>query len=258
MKRLPPKHKCLVIAHRGASAVEPENTLRAFERAYKMGADGIEIDLFLTKDNKVVVTHDRNTYRITKNKKDITLTNLRELRQLDFGKKEKIPLLSEVFDHFVKKFSVINLEIKSTGVMRNGIEQKLAHLIKRFRCYKSLLVSSFNPLNLNRFKALMPKVRIGYLLCREQSFLARNRLAIRWMAPDTLNLDKNLYRDPTNKIFFDLPQPKWLWTVDSTAQMQFWLKRGVEAIITNHPDRLIEVMHERKKTTKRHRHQRKR
>jgi len=64
--------KPLVIGHRGASGTEPENTLRAFERAYRMGADGIELDIFLTKDQRIVVTHDNNTYRITKQRKLVT------------------------------------------------------------------------------------------------------------------------------------------------------------------------------------------
>jgi len=233
------KKKCLVIGHRGASGIEPENTLRAFEKAHKIGADGIELDIFLTRDQRVVVTHDDNTYRVTKHNREVTRSTFRELQELDFGKKEKIPLLSEVFDHFLKKFSVINVEIKSTGYKNNGVEEKLMKLIKKFKCSQKILVSSFNPLNLYRFKKIMPKVRIGYLVTHEQNIIARNRLMIRLLQPDILNLDHELKDGKGHQVFFKMPQPKWLWTVNTLQNMRYWLKQNVEAIMTNYPDKLV-------------------
>ena len=96
-----PTRKPLVIAHRGASSAEPENTLRAFKAAYKADADGIELDVVHSKDKKVVVTHDANVKRLTGTDQDVDKLTYAELSQLDFGKGERIPLLEDVFDHFV-------------------------------------------------------------------------------------------------------------------------------------------------------------
>jgi len=116
-------------------------------------------------------------------------------------------------------------------------------LIKKFKCSKKVLVSSFNPLNIYRFKKLLPNIRIGYVMGQGQHIIARNRLAIRWLKPDTLNLDYHFHDNKENQVFFKLPQPKWLWTVNSVKQMKYWLKQNVESIITNYPDKLIKEIH---------------
>lgn len=232
--------KTLVLAHRGASGSEPENTLRAFETAYQMGADGLELDVFLTKDKQLVVTHNNNTALLTGKKHLIRKTDFKNLRKLDFGKKEKIPTLAEVFDQCLKKFSVINIEIKSTGLRTDGIEKRLAELIKTYKCSDQVIISSFNPLNLLRFKRLLPKVRLGYLLCQEQTLIARNWRMINLVKPYSLHLDQNLYRQKKFHSFFDFPRV-YLWTVNTVEQMQFWLDKGVEGIITNYPDKLVKL-----------------
>lgn len=233
--------KCLVIAHRGASALEPENTLRAFAKAHELGADGIELDIFLTKDGHIVVTHDANTKRLARVNKTVEISTLADLKKLDFGKGEKIPMLEEVFRDFLDKFSVINVEIKSTGLRNNGIESKLADLVKKYDAINKILVSSFNPVNLYRFKKCLPTANIGFLCCTSQSVLIRNRWMLHLLKPNTLNLDKNLFKRPLANAFFRLDLPKWVWTVNSSKGMAFWLKMGMSAIITNEPDKLIAI-----------------
>jgi glycerophosphoryl diester phosphodiesterase len=231
------KPEPLVIGHRGASAYEPENTLRAFALAKKMGADGIELDVFRSRDGQVVVTHDENTWRLTGQKHVVRKSSLAELRRLDFGKGEKIPTLEDVFDNFGKRFSVINVEIKSTGIRTDGIEAALTTVIKRHHMEKRVLVSSFNPFNLRRFHKLMPKVRVGYLMCRETLKIVRTWTVVKALAPDTLNLDQNLWPLKTCQAFFAYPKV-WVWTVNTPDAMQHFLKAGVAAMITNYPDKL--------------------
>jgi glycerophosphoryl diester phosphodiesterase len=230
-----------VIAHRGASALEPENTLRAFAKAHELGADGIELDIFLTKDGHIVVTHDANTKRLARDNKTVEISKLVDLKKLDFGKGEKIPTLEEVFKTFLGKFSVINVEIKSTGLRNSGIESKLADLIKKYDALNKILVSSFNPVNLFRFKKCLPTANIGFLCCTSQSVFIRNRWVLRWLKPNTLNLDKNLFKRPLANAFFSLDLPKWVWTVNGSEDMAFWLKMGMSAIITNEPDKLMAI-----------------
>jgi len=237
------EHKPLIIAHRGASGLEPENTMLAFEKAVALGADGIELDVFLTADNKVVVTHDRKTTRITGKKSDVCKSTFKDLRKLDFGKKEKIPLLSEVLDAFADKLAVINVEIKSMGVRNNGIEQHVTDVLRNYNLDK-FVVSSFNPIHLYRMRKILPEVRYGYLVCREQIKLVRNRFAVVTFGPDTLNLDQNLYKEKRHRVFFKLKYPQWVWTVNTLDQMSFWSKRpNIEALITNYPDKLRKILH---------------
>lgn len=94
-----------LIAHRGASANAPENTLSAFRLAWQEGADGIEGDFFLTADGEVVCIHDDNTKRTASKNIPVKTSTLAELRELEYGawkdpgfRGEKIPLLAEVLD----------------------------------------------------------------------------------------------------------------------------------------------------------------
>jgi glycerophosphoryl diester phosphodiesterase len=236
-------HKCLVIGHRGAMGYEPENTMRSFRLAHEMKADGIELDVFLTRDEKIVVTHDANTKKLANGSLVVMKSHSRDLRKLDFGKGEKIPFLDEVFEEFLKNFFLINVEIKTTGVRQNGIEEKLAKTIQKFKAHHKIIVSSFNPLNLGRFHKIMPQVKTGFLLCPEENILVRNRKMIDLVKPDTLNLDHKMFPIQKHRILFELGYPLWLWTVNEEKEMRFWTKRpNVEAIITNYPDKLKAVL----------------
>ncbi len=97
--------KPLIIAHRGASYEAPENTMAAVKLAWQMDADGVEIDVHLTKDEQVVVFHDDNTRRFGGNRKPIAECDYSELLKLDVGrfmgeqyKGERIPLLAQVIN----------------------------------------------------------------------------------------------------------------------------------------------------------------
>lgn len=235
--------KPLVIGHRGASGYEPENTLRSFRRALELGADGIELDVHCHKSGELIVTHDETLERVAGARLSVRQAALDELRKIDIGKNERLPLLKEVLEEFVQKFKVINIEIKSHGIKKTGIEQTLARLITDFKCAGKVLISSFNPLHLLRFKPIMPAVKIGYLLCPEQIIIVRNRRIIRQLKPNTLNLDKKMVDIKKFKVFFDMELPQWIWTVNEPEEMRFWLNQDrVEAIITNYPDRLRAIV----------------
>lgn len=234
--------KPLIIAHRGASGIEPENTMRAFEAAYQAGADGLELDIFLSKDKVIVVTHDQKSHRLTPENWDVRKTTLQKLKTLDYGKGEKIPTLEEVFEAFLSKFKIINVEIKSTGFRTDGIEKKLAHLVKKFNCHEKLLISSFNPIHIYRFRKLMTKVKIGYLIAPHDHISQYHFHTIRWLKPDTLNLHPTLVNHKQTQNFFELGIPIWMWSIDSEPEWQYWIDQGVEALITDHPGRLFEMI----------------
>ena len=86
----------LIFGHRGASALEPENTMRAFTRAFNDGAHGIEFDVRLTADNRIVVIHDKTLVRTSNGQGLVKNLTVEELLKYDFGLREKIPTLEDI------------------------------------------------------------------------------------------------------------------------------------------------------------------
>ncbi|MDO8518558.1 MAG: glycerophosphodiester phosphodiesterase family protein [Deltaproteobacteria bacterium] len=235
--------KPLIIAHRGASREAPENTMKAFRLASEHGADGLELDVFLSADGSLVVTHDDNLRRLTGHNLETKKLTFAQLRELDFGQGEKIPLLSEVFEAFGEKFKVINVEIKSTGFLTNGVEKKLVELIRKFRLEEKIYVSSFNPLHIIRTKRLAPELKTGYLISPAlKHWLARRMVFIRNSGASTINLDYHWADETRLSGYQTLGKEIWVWTVDDPDEMKKWIARGVAAIITNYPERLKKIL----------------
>lgn len=237
-------NKPLIIAHRGASGYAPENTLKAFRLAADLGADGIELDVFLTRDKQVVVTHDETLERLTGKAVVTRQTTLKELQELDFGQGERISTLREVLEELGPKFSMINIEIKSTGYFTDGIEREVVSLIQKLNMLDKVLLSSFNPLHLLRTRCLCPQIKIGYLVS-PQHRLAQQTFWVSLCRAVTINLGNRWADDPKRfERFQKLNIPIWVWTVNDMRQVPLWLERGVAAIITNYPDKLRKVIQE--------------
>lgn len=233
--------KPLIIAHRGASGEAPENTMKAFQKALEQGADGIELDIFLTRDKKMVVTHDENLKGLTGHNIETRTSTLAELRELDFGEGEKIPTLDEVLETFGKCFTIFNIEIKSTGYLTDGVETKLLEHLQRHSVEEKTIVSSFNPFNLIRMRRIAPHIRRGYLIWPEH-WTARRKIFIRMAGVESVNLDYRWATDHRLDRYQKMGKKIWVWTVNDVADMQKWIEYGVEAIITNYPARLTEVL----------------
>jgi len=106
-----------IYAHRGASAIEPENTLRAFKRALDLGADGIELDVQATADRVPVIIHDRDLSRTTNGTGHIDELSFEEVQALDAGLTERIPTLHDVLE-LVSDRIHLDIEIKQAGIER--------------------------------------------------------------------------------------------------------------------------------------------
>ncbi|WP_047152121.1 glycerophosphodiester phosphodiesterase [Aneurinibacillus tyrosinisolvens] len=144
-----------IYAHRGSSAFYPENTLLSFSKAVQQGANGIELDVQLTKDNHVVVFHDVSLHRITGKKGQIGDYTLKELRRMDVGRWKnqrfagiKIPTLEQVFNKVMQKDILLNIELKNFFAMKNGLENRVIELIKQYELGEKIVISTFNPLSL--------------------------------------------------------------------------------------------------------------
>jgi glycerophosphoryl diester phosphodiesterase len=108
--------RVLIVAHRGASAYEPENTIRSFDNAFQLGADFVELDVRLSKDGSLVVIHDEAVDRTTNGSGLVRDLTLSELKLLDAGKGEKIPTLEEVLELFSEPEHKFFIEVKEPGV----------------------------------------------------------------------------------------------------------------------------------------------
>ncbi len=170
-----------VFGHRGASAHAPENTLEAFELALESGADGIEFDVKLSSDGRVVVMHDATLERTTDGRGRVNQHALAELMTLNASAHFQppyapthIPTLEQVFERLGGRI-IMNVELTNYASPLDDLVPRVAALVRRFGLQESVLFSSFLPHNLWRAKALLPNVyrgmlsepnRLGNLVCK--------------------------------------------------------------------------------------------
>ncbi len=226
MTKIEDLNSLIKIAHRGASAYEPENTLRSFERAIELDADMIELDVRQTIDGHLVVIHDKTVDRTTDSRGPVSLKTLAEIKELNAGKGERIPTLEEVLDLGRGRAKFV-LEIKE-----NGIEDKLVDIISRNELFDEAFVVSFKSNRLKMIKRLEPKVKTGLILFAslDPVSLAKNCGAdvvapFRWFITSGL-----VKRARDNDLL------TFTWTVDETMKANKLKEAGVSGIVTNKPD----------------------
>ena len=144
----------LIIAHRGDSSEAPENTMEAFRRAVEAGADGIELDVRLTRDREVVVIHDWLIDRTTPGAGPVGTHTLAELKKMDAGswfdprfKSARVPTLAEVFEGLPASL-LVNVEIKVRGHGVLPLVSRVVETVRRCDRYETTLVASFHPVAL--------------------------------------------------------------------------------------------------------------
>ncbi|RME88298.1 MAG: glycerophosphodiester phosphodiesterase [Anaerolineae bacterium] len=147
----------LIIAHRGASAHAPENTLAAFELAAQQGADAIELDAKLSADGEVVVIHDASVDRTTDGHGRVKDLPLAALRELDAGDGQRIPTLDEVFAAVGHRL-YINVELTNYTTPRDALTEKVTALVARHGLQQRVWLSSFYAANLKKAARLLPEV----------------------------------------------------------------------------------------------------
>lgn len=160
----------IIFAHRGARAYAPENTMTAFKLGWEMKADGIELDVQLTKDGQVVICHDHTIDRTSNGTGWIRSYSLAELKRLDFGRwfaprfsGETIPTLAEFAAWFRSTSMILNVEIKNGPVVYAGIEEKVIAILAEYRLTERAIVSSFYHPSLVKVKQLAPALKTAAL-----------------------------------------------------------------------------------------------
>jgi glycerophosphoryl diester phosphodiesterase len=224
----------LKIGHRGARGHEPENTLLSFKKALELGVDMIELDVYTLKDGHTVVFHDDELGRTTNGEGLLIGKTFEEIKKLDAGKGEKVPMLEEVLD-LVDKKTQVNIELKGEDTA-----QPVARIVEKYVqekgwSYDDFLVSSFNHRELKEFKDLKPEVKIGMLISDvspDYSQLAEN------LGAYSINVNKEFV---TRELVNDVHEKGlkvFVWTVNNKDEIRRIKLLGVDGIFSDYPDRL--------------------
>lgn len=238
----------MVFGHRGACKYAPENTLASFELAVEQGADAIELDAKVSADGTVMVIHDQTVDRTTDGKGRVNRLTLQELKKLDAGSffdarfsGERIPTLDEVFESVGKRI-FINVELTNYASRHDTLVPRVAEIVKRHGLEKSVIFSSFAPVNLRRIKVLLPNVPVG-LLALDGAMGALNRSAF------FLNLSpKNVHpylRDVNSRLVtreHARGRRVHVWTVNEVEDFVRLKELGVDGVFTDDPLTALRVL----------------
>jgi glycerophosphoryl diester phosphodiesterase len=225
------KGRFFVVAHRGASGYEPENTLRAVRRALEMGVDAVEVDVRLSRDGVPVVIHDETVDRTTNGRGLVRSMSVEELRRLDAGKGERIPLLSEVLEE-VKGRCALFAELKEVDAAEPALK-----LVEAAGMLDSVLFISFEQEALAAVKRLAPRSHVGLIYAKpSDGIVAAKHLGCEFVLPH--------YRLATEKAVAFAHRMGLLvvaWTVDDAETAAELKRRGVDGIASNYPDRILKL-----------------
>ena len=242
-----PGARTRVIAHRGFSGTAPENTLAAVRAAIRIKADMVEIDVTLTTDDHVVVIHDETLDRTTDGTGDVSLFTLAELQRLDAGSwfdsafaRERIPTLDEVLEE-VEGRTLLNVEIKSEAVAR-GVVSEVASAIRAREMIDQVVVSSFSPAALEEMHEVAPEIRTAVLYNSKIHEGLHAVEIVTELGASVFNIKRQRLTRKMLRRCREHDIPVGIYTVNEPHRMRRLVNRGVDAIFTDHPDRLIEVL----------------
>jgi len=230
-----------IIAHRGASCLAPENTVASANLAWEKGADGVEADIYLTKDNKVICIHDSNTKRTTGEDYKVAETDSKTLRKLDAGsfkdekyKGEKLPFLKEIIKT-VPEGKELVVEIKCKSEVLPYLEK----IVRKFRDKIVLTFISFDFKTIADTKKVFP-ANSCYWLCSNAELLEKTFPQVSPAGLEGVSLSWNIINDSVIRKAMDLNLEVYSWTVDDPAEAKRLISLGVKGITTNRPGWLNE------------------
>lgn len=231
-------------AHRGASGHAPENTLAAMQKAMETGAQMAELDVQQTADDELVLFHDDSLHRTSDGSGPLWQKSLAELQTLDAGawfgeafRGEKIPTLEQIFE-LVRGKMQLNIEVKLHGHERDVA----ALVVKKIRAAdfaEHCIVTSFGHEVADRIKALTPELTVGYIFDHSQYSEAVFSGPVEVLSANHWLITEDFMRKARAA-----GKQVHVWTVNDKPTMRRMLALGVDAIITNFPDRLAEVVAE--------------
>jgi glycerophosphoryl diester phosphodiesterase len=239
----------LIIAHRGASKYAPENSLAAIRKAIALGVDGVELDVQLTKEKVPVLLHDNDLADLTTSYEFIHRTPLRALRTIPIPgpgsssqQHECIPTLAEALEILAPTPLLINLEIKPQPYWHLGIEERVVRLVLERGLAERTTFSSFSPLALFRLRHLAPSIPRGFLINGGGfSFLQANFFG-KFRVIDNLHCAHPRLTPQRVTQARAAGWRIWSWTVNDRTTAEEMLALHVDAIITDDPQLVQEVV----------------
>ncbi|MCU9613821.1 glycerophosphodiester phosphodiesterase [Caldibacillus lycopersici] len=235
----------LIFAHRGSSSSHPENTMISFMEANKAGADGIELDVQLTKDGEIVIIHDDKVDRTTNGKgfvKDLTLAEIKQLNAGHHFKKgtfeDTIPTLQEFLTWFKQTNLLCNIEYKSTTITNHELEDKVVQLVRQYQLEDRIIFSSFNHYSIVYSYRLAPEI--------ETAPLYMEGIYMPWVYADSIRA-KGIhphYKVTPNELII-LAQQNGIavrpFTINQEKDIKRFMEVNTAAIITDYPAMAREI-----------------
>lgn len=239
-----------IFAHRGSKGSHPENTIPAFFAAVRAGADGIELDVQLTKDGVPVVIHDETVNRTTNGSGLVKDFTLKELQKLDahqgykkrfraLFKKTKIPTLEEVLVVLGQYPLILNIELKTDADDYPGIEEKVLELCNRRAGRLAFLFCSFNLDTLARLRALDDTIKLS----------AITKLDVEEAVAQVASLQLDSINPPYTIRNHDMlgNVATRCWTANKASQMETLFDENVRGFMTDFPEKAVEIRRKRNK-----------
>lgn len=254
----------LVIAHQGGDGLRPSNTMSAFTHAVELGVDVLEMDIHGTADDVLVTIHDATVDRTTNGSGRVQDFTLAELQELDAGYHWPtvaghvqlgeypyrgqgiiIPTLEEVFQSFPDIPMVIEIKQGEPSVAR-----PFCDLIHQYGMQDQLLVAAFSKQTLDDFRATCPDVITSAAEDEIRIFYILHRLGI----SGAYQADTYAFQVPEYSGDFHVLTPRFIsnanihnvdvhaWTINTKADMERFVEMGVNGIITDYPDQLLEIL----------------
>ncbi len=236
------RHELIVTAHRGASGLAPENTMSAMLKAIEIGSDYAELDVQETKDGVLILLHDSSLRRTARLDSNIWETDYADLNGIDVGAwfdstftGEPIPTLEDVIDAVYGKMK-LNIELKMNGHEQQLVE-RVVSLVEKKNFISNCIITSFDFEAINRVKKLNPKIKAGYIFSNMPAdvdvFTAPvNLLSVKY----TLIDEEFVKKAHANK------KKVHVYTVNQPEEMKRLIKLGVDSIITDRPDILLQML----------------
>ncbi|WP_044896397.1 glycerophosphodiester phosphodiesterase [Bacillus alveayuensis] len=236
-----------IFAHRGASREYPENTMLAFEAAYQQNADGIELDVQMTKDGILVVIHDETLDRTTNAAGWVKDYSYAELQHVDASYKFpqyagqcQIPTLDQVFSWAKRKQSLfLNIELKNSVIEYPHLEKKVIHLIRQFQLENRVVLSSFNHYSLVEVHRLTDEIPTA-ILYREwlyEPWKYAKQLQSSGIHPHFTSLQKESIIRKAREENISVRA----YTVNNLNVMEQLFRWNIPGIITDIPKKALEV-----------------
>ena len=225
----------LIIGHRGAAELAPENTIRSIQAALDSNVDMIEIDIALCKTGEVVLMHDDKVDKLTDGQGYLADFTLNDLKNLNAGDGEKIPTLQEVID-FIDSRCPLNIEIKGKDSSVEVARILLKEFKEKGRSQEDFLVSSFDHCELDRFKQLCPVVRISPIICCHPMTLSS-------LAEDMGAWSLNIKREYISREIVEDAHNRGIkvlvFTVNYPEELEKLKSLNVDGVFTNNRYRLL-------------------